>query len=284
MPTGHAAAAVTAKSAVGRWLAFVGLGLLGGVVGGILIELSQDFFEFDAPPDGAADTQGILNAEQKALVSAAQSRTDRKNVPLAMGFVGLAVGTALGLAQGLAGDRADDRNRPGVVGASMGPARCSLRDATAGLAAGAVCGAGLGALGGLVAVLVRDQLGGWNTLDQTGQPDPLLVQLHTMAIQLPSWISIAVAMGLAAVAARRGAVGVRIAGLAILAVLFASVVYPTLASLLFQMDDPDGVIPGGSLNRLFWATLNAGLIGLIIGRPGKPAASGPAPSGSQGSA
>jgi hypothetical protein len=148
---------------------------------------------------------------------------------------------------------------------------------------GGLTGAVLGAAGGLAAVFVRERLRGWNTLDETGQPNALLVQLHTMAVQLPAWIGIAVAVGLTAgVLARRGAIVGRTAGLAMVAVLLASLVYPLLASMFFATQDSGGVIPGGMANRLFWATLFSGLVGLIVGGSGGQSVSRPVPSGAEG--
>lgn len=241
------------------WLGFVVVGLLSGVAGGILINQSHEAFAVKQPKE-LAGKQGIFTPEEMALARAAQLVADYKNTPLAMGLLGLAVGASFGLAGGLM--------------------QRSPRSAGAGLVVGALSGGVLGALGGAAAVFVREQLRGWNTLSESGEPNSLLVQLHTMAIHLPTWIFIGVAVGLACGAARCGAPAVRTAGLAIFAVVLASVVYPTVASLVFQMDDPGSVVPGGSTNRLLWTTLSAGLIGLIAGRPDKS----PAPSAAKGSA
>jgi hypothetical protein len=64
----------------------------------------------------------------------------------------------------------------------------------------------------------------------------------------------------------------RTAGLAIVAVLLGSLVYPTLASIFFATHDPGGVIPGSMETRLLWTILHAGLIGLIVGGFGSAAA------------
>jgi hypothetical protein len=248
----------SAGATQGGWFLFLGLGLLGGIAGGIAVEQTHDFFH-PVKLEGVAGN-GILSAEQLAQVAVAQVQADYRNALLAMGLLGLAVGACLGLAQ-----------RAG---------RCAV---LARLLAGGLSGAVLGAAGGLAAVFVRERLRGWNTLDETGQPDALLVQLHTMAVQLPAWIGIAVAVGLTAgVLARRGALVGRTAGLAIVAVLLASLLYPTLASIFFATQDPGGVIPGGQATRLFWATLHAGLVGLIVGGLGSPAASPAAPSAVEG--
>ncbi len=238
-------------------IVFLGLGLLGGIAGGIAVEQTHDFFPV-VEPEGVAGN-GILTADQLAQVAAARVRADYQNLSFALGLLGLAVGACLGLAQ-----------------------RALRQAVLPRLLVGGMSGAVLGATGGLAAVFTRERLRGWNTLDETGQPDALLVQLHTMAVQLPAWIGIAVAVGLTAgVLARRGAIVGRTAGMAIVAVLLASLVYPLLASMFFATQDSGGVIPSGMANRLFWATLYSALIGLIVGGSGGQAVSRPAPTGSE---
>lgn len=231
----------------GHWLVFLGFGIVGGFAGWLLLERAHEYFAPETPKE-VAGTQGILTPEQRALVRAAQVRADYTNVPLAIALLGLAVSGVLGLAPGFTAG--------------------SLRKSATGLAMGLTAGAVLGALGGAASVLVREQLRNWNTLAATGEPDPLLTQLHTMALHLPSWIAVALATGLAiAIAARARHTLGRTAGLAVVAVVVASLLYPVLASILFQMEDPGQVVPTGSANRLLWTMLNAGLIGLVVGRP-----------------
>ena len=238
------------RSGIGHWTVFFGLGLAGGLAGWLLLERTHEYFMPETPKE-VAGTQGILTPEQRALVRAAQVRADYKNVPFAIGLLGVAVCGLLGMAPGISNK--------------------SLSRGAKGLALGLVGGAVLGAFGGAASVFAREQLRDWNTLAETGEPDPLLTQLHTMALHLPSWISVALAIGLViGIAARPRHTLVRTAGLAILAVIVASLIYPVLASVLFQMEDPGQVIPTGTANRLVWTTLNAGLIGLVVGRPAKP--------------
>lgn len=220
------------------------LGILGGAIGGLAVDRFHDFFK-PIVPEGLAGN-GIYTAEQLEQLAAERVRAEYRNVPLALGLLGLCVGGCLGAAQGIGAQ-------------SVGSA--SLRGAIA----GGLTGLALGALGGTTALFLRELIREWNTLDSTGQPHPLKSQLHLMLVQLPTWIAIAAAVGLGALAARRGGNVARRISNGIVAVVLASLLFPTLASLLFSTEHPGGVIPLGFTNRLFWAILNGGLIGLFVG-------------------
>lgn len=227
------------------WIPYLVLGLVGGLVGGLLLDRTHKLFPVIEPPE-VANTQGIYTPEQRALVVAAQLRADRKNIPLAIALLGACVAGGLGLAHGL--------SRGGAGGAVTG------------LVAGLVLGGVLGAAGGFISIFAREQLRNWNTLGETGAPDPIKSQLHTMALHLPSWIGIALAVGLtAAVVTRDSGRVVRTTGQALVAVVLASVLFPTLSSIVFQLDDLSAVIPGGMGSRLLWSALSAALMGLVIG-------------------
>lgn len=228
-----------------HWLVVAALGLVGGLLAGLLLDQTYNFFPIIEPKE--VKNVQILTTEQRALVDKAHLVADNKNIPLSIGVMGAAVAGAVGLGLALL------RPAPG-------------RPTVAGLMAGLLAGGGLGALGGLAAVQVRQALIGWNTLNEFGAPDPLRTQLHAMAIHLPSWIAIALAVGLvAAVVNRSAAKGCRATLMAVIAVALASVLFPTLSSLISSVENPDAILPMGTSNHLFWGALNGGLIGVIVG-------------------
>jgi hypothetical protein len=229
-----------------RLVILLTLGICGGLAGGFAVEKSYNSFAATIP-EGLAGN-GIYTAEQLEQLRAERVRADYWNTPLAIGLLGLMVGASLGSAQAIA-----SRGSRGAI--------------VAGAATGGLAGLFLGAIGGWVAVFSRELLSGWSTLDATGQPHPLANQLHSMAVQLPSWIAIATAVGLAVYGStRQRPLLLRATGMSIAAVLLASLLYPTVAALIFSMDDPGGVIPSGLSNRVFWAVLYAGMISVLLSR------------------
>lgn len=232
-----------------RLMVLLLVGMVSGIVGGLLVSQTREQFAL-IQPEGTKGN-GILTPEQMAQVRAAQVVADYKNAPFALGILGLVVAGVLGLTAGL------------LWRSSAG--------ATVGFLVGCLGGALLGALGGLSSVFVREQLAGWDRLTASGQPDPLLSQIHTMALHLPTWIFIAIAAAVAFGIARRhpAAIG-RTVAFAALALVVVSLIYPTLAALFFQMENPDKVIPSGTLNLMLWAGLNAGLIGVALAGDAKP--------------
>jgi len=223
------------------------LGIVGGGAAGLLMNRTIEFFPVIEPPE-VANTQGIHTPEQKKLVDEAHLRADYRNMFLNAGLLGLMVTAVLGLAHGLI---------------SRLPSA-----AITGLFAGGISGAVFGACGGLLAVVIREQLDGWSLITEQGAPDPLRVQIHTMLIQSPAWVGIAAALGVtffvSSPQGRRQFVPVVVA--ALVGWLLTSLLYPTFASVVFPHNDPDLIIPGGYGNRLFWSTFTAGVIGFLIGR------------------
>lgn len=223
------------------------LGLAGGGIAGLIMHRTIEFFPVIEPPE-VANTQGIYTPEQSELVQKAQLKADFCNTSLNAGLLGLVVCAMLGLAPGIV------RRVPGA--------------ALSGFSVGALTGAAFGAAGGFLAVVVREQLLGWNVLTDVGQPFPLKVQIHTMAIQFPSWAGIALALGCAFAAGSknsRKAFG-SVCGAAVAGWIVASLLYPATSSLFFSGDNPDAVIPNGFGNRILWTSMSASVIGLFVGR------------------
>ncbi len=227
--------------------AFVALGLVAGLLGGMAVNQTHALFPV-IEPEELKNTQGIYTPEQRALAYAAHLTADLKNLPTAIGLLGLIVAGTLGLA--------------GFV------VKRSSGSAVSGALTGAVAGAVLGAAAGALAIVVYQQLTGLNLLGADGQPDPLKTQAHAMAIHLPSWISIAIAASLA-VAISWGKslrnIGPTLTAAAG-AVILAAVLYPTIAAVIFTGEDPGRIIPTGHFNQILWTVLNSVLLGLMLGR------------------
>jgi len=222
------------------------LGLMGGGVTGLVMNETIHFFPVIEPP-GLENSQGIYTAEQIQQVEDAHLRADYRNIPLNAGLLGLAVTACLGLAPGLL------RRLPSA--------------SVTGLFVGGISGVVAGAGGGVLAVVLREQLQGWQLLTFEGELHPLKVQLHTMAIQFPVWVGTATALAITfAVSFNNGRrLFLPILGAAVAGWLVSSLLYPTAASILFTSNNPDMIIPDGFANRLFWGTFTAGLMGIVVG-------------------
>ena len=222
------------------------MGAAGGGIAGLIMNSTIEFFAVQEPPE-TANTQGILTPEQMALVQAAHRQADLRNFPLNTALLACVVCGLLGIVPGLV-----NKNPSATV---------------KGLSVGAISGIVFGAVGGLLAIVVREQLRGWDLLTASGQHDPLKLQAHTMALQLPAWAGVAVALGLAFAAGsgNRRLFG-PVAGSALAGWMLAALLYPATSSLLFSGDHSDMIIPSGFGNRIFWSTMTACLVGLMAGR------------------
>ena len=154
----------------------------------------------------------------------------------------------------------------GAISLAIGWGLAGSRGAVRGLVTGLVLGGLLSAAGALVSLEAFERLKSWNTLDALGQPDPIKTQLHVMSHQVPTWLGVAAAIGLATWAAvgPRGR-PVNLAGAAALAALILLLSFPLLASLLHTQDTA-GVIPQGLPNKLGWCVLGGVLMGFVVGR------------------
>lgn len=227
--------------------ALVAAGLVSGVLAALVIGRFAEFFPV-IEPDEVKGTQGIYTPEQRALVRAAHVSADYRNVPLTFAVVGLVVAALIG----------------GVAAITSQPKRSASKAVGMGAALGLI----LGGLGGVTAVFLRQQLIGWNLLAATGEPDPIKLQLHTMLMHLPSWLGVVLAVGFAVgLSAHSGREAARIAGLGVISIVLASLLYPFLAAIALTEADPDVLIPFGTTNRMLWCLLNCGLIGTMIGLP-----------------
>jgi hypothetical protein len=221
------------------------VGVLGGLLGAWLLNRFEAHFPVIVPDD-LKGSQGIYNPEQMARILNEQRRAAHSNAPLSLGLMGASLAGAISLAIGW-----------GLAGS---------RGAVRGLVAGLVLGGLLTATGALVSLEALERLKGWNTLDAMGQPDPIKSQLHVMSHQLPTWLGIATAIGLAtwAVVGTRGR-PTHLAGAAALAALILLLSFPLLASII-HTKDPAGVIPQGFENQLGWCVLGGLLLGGVVGR------------------
>lgn len=221
------------------------LGVLGGLLGAWLLNRFEAHFPVIVPED-LKGAQGIFNPEQMARILNEQRRAAHSNAPLALGCMGASLAGAISLA----------------IGASLSGTRGAVR----GLVAGFLLGGLLSAAGALISLQALEGLKNWNTLDATGQPDPIKSQLHVMSHQFPTWLGIAAAIGLTVWAAVGGrGRPVQLAGAAALAALILLLSFPLLASLIHTTDTA-GVIPQGFGNKLGWCLLGGVLLGGVVGR------------------
>lgn len=236
----------TTAKAPGLFLpVYLVLGVLGGLLGAWLLNRFEAQFPVIVPDD-LKGAQGIFNPEQMARILNEQRRAAHSNAPLALGCMGASLAGAISLA----------------IGANLAGTRGAVR----GLLAGVLLGGLLSAAGALVSLQAWEGLKNWNTLDATGQPDPIKSQLHVMSHQFPTWLGITAAIGLSVWAAvgSRGR-PVQLAGAAALAALILLLSFPLMASLI-HTTDPAGVIPQGFGNKLGWCLLGGALLGGVVGR------------------
>lgn len=235
----------TGKASAQPLTVYLVLGVLGGLLGAWLLNTFEAQFPVIVPDD-LKGAQGIYNPEQMARILNEQRRAAHSNAPLALGCMGACLAGAISLA----------------IGAGLAGTRGAVR----GLVTGFILGGFLTAAGALVSLQSQERLKNWNTLDATGQPDPIKSQLHVMSHQLPTWLGIAAAIGLSTwtVVGTRGRPG-HLAGAAALAALILLLSFPLLASLLHTQDTA-GVIPQGLPNKLGWCLLGGILLGGVVGR------------------
>lgn len=235
----------TAKTALPHLAGYLILGVVGGLLGAWLLNRFEAQFPVIVPDD-LKGAQGIYNPEQMARILNEQRRAAHSNAPLSLGLMGASLAGAISMA----------------IGSGLAGSRGAIR----GLVSGLVLGGLLTSTGALFSLEAFERLKGWNTLDATGQPDPIKSQLHVMSHQLPTWLGIATAIGLAtwAVVGPRGR-PTHLAGAAALAALILLLSFPLLASIIHTKDTA-GVIPQGFENQLGWCALGGLLLGGVVGR------------------
>ncbi len=226
-------------------LVFVGLGILGGLIGGFLIHEFDRYFIIGWPEDvEPGSSLGGLTPEQMEAARISGVTSAYANNTLHFGMVGALVAALMGLAGGLL--------------------ERSPRTVARGVVTGLIAGSALGALGGVSSVVIRE-------LVHTSEPhSDLMAQAYTMAIQFPSWLGVAVASAVAVCGCSvrgfrqfPGLLGAAAAG-----VLVVALVYPTAASMALPNENSNGLVPTaheGPANRIFWGIANATVMALLLG-------------------
>lgn len=243
--------AQSAKSRCGGWVADFGtvlLWLAAGVVVGVVAalpmgrcldyfpvpEFSEDFMK-RLPADPFAH---FLPLDIVAETIAHQRVALFRNMALGFGICGAISLTAFGLLYGLA-----LRRWIAVV---------------RGLAGGVLIGGASGALGGALAATLQGRL------EDLSVSDPLV----WMSLSLgAAWVTLAVGCGvLSAWVAwdRRALLGAAFAAIA--AGLIAAILYLPTATMLFQLEQLDRLIPVSFANRAYGVSLATGLMALALGR------------------
>ncbi|MBA3312994.1 MAG: hypothetical protein M3552_11610 [Planctomycetota bacterium] len=192
--------------------------------------------DFEYLPPEIMDLLGRPTPEEEAKFRAAVRARDFRTAATSFAILGLASGGLIGLAAG---------------------ARRNRGSAAVGLAAGLALGGVFGAAGGATGQFLSDGL-------QTTGLDSIL---RTMAASAGGFVVAAIGVGAgAAVASRRSAP----LPAAVAAALIAGLVYPLLAAALFPAAPTDKPMPWDAGPLLVWAMLPAGLMGLAVGRAGRP--------------
>lgn len=227
-----------------RWVGFAAAGLATGFAAWALIEyatpaVAKQFPAFyQIPPELAARTGELAGGNLELAVKIGRSElvVEYRRAATEFGFAGLVVAGGLGL--------------------TAGAFRRSVPAAVLGFLAGILLGAGLGAVGGLAAVWIRETLGTVVSVD----PGHRAIVLHAGA-----WLFAAAgAVSAVYLASRRSVPLRRLAAHAGTAVVLASVCYAVVAAILFPMERSDLVIPGGRGNLMFWTTLFSVAISIAV--------------------
>lgn len=217
-------------------------GLTGGVAAWALMGLFSGYFDVEDGSDqlGAQGGGAPAPVAEEVLEELAQQRTaSYRNTALAIGLFGFAVG--------------------GLLGAGTGAARRSVRTAVLCTAGGLLLGGLFGAVGGYASIWVMEQLA------LTRLP----TRFQNLGSQATAWLTVAVGIGLGL--SLPGGRWRRVAastGGSVVAATAACAAYVVLAAILFPLENSDLPVPEGNLNRLLWATMTAGLIGVALARTG----------------
>jgi hypothetical protein len=219
-------------------LVLLATGLLGGVLAWQLMQPFDTYFRIPRLPEEMRNVNPSYSPEVKARMRQNERHALLRNTALGIGLFGLCVGALLGLAEGIA------RKSAGV--------------GMLGLLMGGIVGLAFGVGGGLAGAFTRFALQDGTELNKTFQ---------TIATHAVIWGVVGTGMGLAATVVAREPRRMRRAACASVAAgLIAAFLYSPLAAIWFPAFRSELPIPEGYWNRLFFAALASGLMGLAIGR------------------
>lgn len=232
-------AAVETRGRFSGSLSRAGLMLLSGIVGGalaaLLISRFGSSFHLSAEAERAVVQAAASGAPPAPEVVKEIDRVRLGNLVLSTGLVGAALGGMLSCAAGAIG-----------VG---------LRRGAGGLAVGLVLGGLFGALGGLLAVTVRDHLDG--RVSETAQ---------VLLMHLSAWVCIGAGIGLSMVTAgqsiRKWMVCLRVA---IIGGVLAVVLQQLIFMVVFPLESSKPLVPQIGPAGIAWAMVGGAAIGLMLG-------------------